>query len=339
MGARKGRPTMYDVARAAGVSHQTVSRVVNTAPGVAEGTEARVRAAMVQLGYRPSASARSLAARRTRAVGVVTFVGPYFGPMSTIQSVEAAARARRYTPYSVSLAGLEPRRSRAVLDDLLEHEVEGLVVVAPTDEQAELVDSVLPDDLPVLALEARLPGRPLVASDNELGGSLAGEHLVSLGHKAIGHVAGPADWSEARLRTVGWEKVLAGRGLDVGVRVDGDWSARSGYEAWPRLQEAGVTAVYAANDQMALGLLSALWGAGLRVPDDVSVIGYDNTPESGWYFPALTTVEQEFRRAGEVGIEQLMKLVEGQPVEPEVLVSPALVVRSSTGPVPGAAAD
>ena len=336
MGAHKGRPTMYDVAREAGVSHQTVSRVVNSAPNVAQETEARVRAAMERLGYRPSASARSLAARRTRAVGVVTFVGPYFGPMSTIQAVEAAARARRYTPYSVSLAGLEPRQSRAVLDDLLQRDVEGLVVVAPTDEQAELVDSVLPQDLPVLALEARLPGRPLVASDNETGGALAGEHLVSLGHRLIGHVAGPPDWSEARLRTVGWERVLAERGLDSAVRVDGDWSARSGYEAWPRMQEAGVTAVYAANDQMALGLLSALCGAGLRVPGDVSVVGYDNTPESGWYFPPLTTVEQEFRRAGEVGIEQLMKLVEGLPVEPEVLVSPALVVRSSTGPVPGA---
>lgn len=334
MGAHKGRPTMYDVAREAGVSHQTVSRVVNSAPNVAEGTKLRVRAAMQLLDYRPSASARSLAARRTHAIGVVTFVGPYFGPMSTIQGVEAAARARRYTPYSVSLAGLEPRQSRAVLDDLLQRDVEGLVVVAPTDEQAELVDSVLPQDLPVLALEARLPGRPLVASDNETGGALAGEHLVSLGHRRLAHIAGPPGWSEARLRTVGWEKVLEAHGLEPGVRVDGDWSARSGHEAWSRMRQAGVTAVYAANDQMALGLLSALYEAGLRVPEDVSVVGYDNTPESGWYFPPLTTVEQEFRRAGEVGIEQLMKLVEGLPVEPEVLVAPALVERHSTGPVP-----
>lgn len=334
MGAGKQRPTMYDVARLVGVSHQTVSRVVNSAPGVATDTEQRVRAAMEQLGYRPSASARNLAARRTRAVGVVTFVDPYFGPASTMRSVEAAARARGYTPYSVSLAGLRLSQSRAVLNDFLQRDVEGLVVVAPTDEQAELVDSVLPSELPVLALEARLPGRPLVASDNEEGGLLAGKHLLALGHQVIGHIAGPPDWSEARLRTVGWAKALTDQGLDAGIRVDGDWSARSGYEAWPRMQEAGVTAVFAANDQMALGLLSALCQAELRVPADVSVIGYDNTPESGWYFPPLTTIEQEFLRVGEVGIEQLLKLVEGLPVEPEVLISPAFVARNSTGTVP-----
>ena len=323
---------MYDVAREAGVSHQTVSRVINGAPNVATATHERVRAAMQRLGYRPSASARTLAARRTRVIGVVTFVGAYFGPISTIRAVEAAARAQGYTPYTVSLAGLEMDQSRRVLDDLLQRDVEGLVVVAPTDEQAGLVDSVLPRDLPVLALEARLPGRPLVASDNEKGGAMAAEHLLSLGHTRIGHVGGPPDWSEARLRTVGFEKVLAASGLTPVARTDGDWSARSGYEAWPALRESGLTAVFVANDQMALGLLSALSEAGLRVPGDVSVLGYDNTPESGWYFPPLSTVEQEFRRAGEVGIEQLVRMVEGQEVEPAVLVSPALVVRRSTAP-------
>ncbi|GGK79861.1 LacI family transcriptional regulator [Ornithinimicrobium pekingense] len=328
---------MYDVAREAGVSHQTVSRVINDAPNVAAGTSERVREAMARLGYRPSASARSLAARRSRVIGVVTFVGPYFGPMSTIQGVEAAARARGYTPHTVSLAGLGLDQARGLLDDLLQRDVEGLVVVAPTDEQAGLVDSVIPRELPVLALEARLPGRPLVASDNVHGGELAAEHLVSLGHTRIGLVAGPPDWSEARLRTVGFESVLAASGLAPAGKADGDWSARSGYEAWPALRDAGVTAVYVANDQMALGVLSALCESGLRVPEDVSVVGYDNTPESGWYYPPLTTVEQEFRRAGEVGIEQLVRLVEGTEVEPEVLVSPALVVRRSTGAPAGAA--
>ncbi|SOC53774.1 transcriptional regulator, LacI family [Ornithinimicrobium cerasi] len=325
---------MYDVGREAGVSHQTVSRVINDSPNVAEETQRRVREAMERLDYRPSASARSLAARRTRVIGVVTFVGAFFGPMSTIQAMEAASRARGYTPYTVSLADLELDHARALLDDLLQRDVEGLVVVAPTDEQAGLVDSVLPGDLPVLALEARLPGRPLVASDNELGGALAAEHLVSLGHTRIGHVAGPADWAEARLRTVGLERVLAERGLEVVAKVDGDWSARAGHEAWPVLRDAGVTAVYAANDQMALGLLSAMCEDRLRVPEDVSVVGYDNTPESEWYYPSLTTVEQDFRGVGEVGIQQLVRLVEDRAVERELLVSPHLVIRRSTAAVP-----
>ncbi|WP_170233511.1 LacI family DNA-binding transcriptional regulator [Ornithinimicrobium humiphilum] len=332
MGATRRRPTMYDVAREAGVSHQTVSRVINGAPNVAPATAERVRAAMVALGYRPSASARSLAARRSRVVGVVTFVGAYFGPTSTIRAVEAAARARGYTPHTVSLAGLGMDQARSLLDDLLQRDVEGLVVVAPTDEQAELVDSVLPRELPVLALEARLPGRPLVASDNERGGALAAEHLLGLGHTRIGHVAGPSDWSEARLRTVGFEAALADAGLEPVVTTSGDWSARSGHAAWAALREAGVTAVFVANDQMALGLLSAMSKEGVGVPQGLSVVGYDNTPESEWFFPALTTVEQEFRRAGEVGVRQLVRMVEGQKVEPQVLVPPQIVVRSSTAP-------
>lgn len=333
MAAVRRRTTMYDVAREAGVSHQTVSRVINASPNVADDTQERVRAVMRRLDYRPSASARSLAARRTRVIGVVTFVGAYFGPMSTIHAMEAASRSRGYTPYTVSLAGLELDHARALLDDLLQRDVEGLVVVAPTDEQVGLVDSVLPDDLPVLAMEARLPGRPLVASDNELGGALAAEHLLSLRHTRIGHVAGPPDWSEARLRTVGLERVLARRGLSPTAKVDGDWSARAGHEAWSVLRDAGVTAVYSANDQMALGLLSAMCADGLRVPDDVSVIGYDNTPESEWYFPSLTTVEQDFRGVGEVGIQQLVRLVEGHDIDQELLVSPHLVVRGSTAPL------
>jgi LacI family transcriptional regulator len=322
---------MYDVARHAGVSHQTVSRVINGAPHVAPPTQERVREAMVLLGYRPSASARNLAARRTRAVGVVTFIGPYFGPGSTLLSIEVAARSHGYSAHISSLAGLSAQDAREALEVLLQRDVEGLIVVAPTDEQAELVGSVLPDDLPVLALEARLAGRPLVASDNELGGALAAEHLISLGHSTIGHVAGPPDWSEARLRTVGWERVLREHGLEPGPRVDGDWSARSGYEAGVALAASAVTAVYAANDQMALGLLTALHERGVSVPGDVSVVGYDNTPDSGWYFPPLTTVEQEFREVGAVGITQLLALVEGEPVAPQLLVPPVLVVRASTG--------
>lgn len=333
MDARAVRVTMYDVARRAGVSHQTVSRVINGAPNVAPPTKERVRDAMELLGYRPSASARNLAARRTRAVGVVTFIGPYFGPVSTLLSIEAAARSHGYSAHISSLAGLGPLDARAALEDLLQRDVEGLMVVAPTDEQAELVASVLPHDLPVLALEARLGGRPLVASDNELGGALAAGHLVSLGHTRIGHVAGPPDWSEARLRTVGWERVLREHGLEPGPRRDGDWSVRSGYDAGSELVGSGVSAVFTANDQMALGLLTALHESGVRVPEDVSVVGYDNTPDSGWYFPALTTVEQEFREVGAVGITQLLALVEGRHVEAQVLVPPVLVVRSSTAPL------
>ncbi len=332
MDGRRRRTTMYDVAREAGVSHQTVSRVINAAPNVSPGTEQRVRAAMALLGYRRSASARNLAARRSRSIGVVSFIGPFFGPASTLLSVEAAARARGYAAHITSLAGLGADDARGALDDLLQRDVEGLIVVAPTDEQVKLVEPVLPSDLPVVAMEARLPGRPLVASDNERGGALAAEHLLSLGHTRIGHVGGPLDWSEARLRTVGWQRTLEEHGVEPGPRIPGDWGAGSGYEAGRVMVDAGVSAVFAANDSMALGLLTALHEAGLRVPEDVSVVGYDNTPDSAWFYPPLTTVEQGFRDVGRVGIEQLVSLIEGQSVEPAVQVAPVLVVRRSSAP-------
>jgi DNA-binding LacI/PurR family transcriptional regulator len=335
VGTRRSRVTMYDVARAAGVSHQTVSRVVNGSARVRPETEARVRDAVAQLAYRPSTSARNLAALRTREIGVVSFVGPHFGPTTMLHSIESAARRHGYVTRISSVYGLERAQVEVAVHELLQLDIDGAIVVAPTDaDRGSLPD--WPAHLPVLALESRLgPGRPFVASDNETGGALAAEHLLGLGHRRIGHVAGPCDWPESRLRTVGFERVVRAAGVELGPRLDGDWTARSGHAAGQRLVRAGVTAVFAANDQMALGVLTALHQAGLRVPEDVSVIGYDNTPDSGWYYPALTTVEQEFSAAGAAGIAQVVALIDGEEVAEELLIPPRLVRRASTSAPPG----
>lgn len=327
----RARPVMYDVARLAGVSHQTVSRVINDHPNVRPETRDRVRRAMDELGYRPNTMARGLAARRSRTIGVLSFDERLFGPSSTLQSIEQTARAHGYAVLSSSLNGLDATEIGLAVEDMLQRSVDGFIVIAPRDEEQEAL-RVLPRDVPMVALEAQLrEDCPLVAIDNEAGGALVAEHLLGLGHRRVAHVAGPDDWSESRLRTAGWRAVLEREGIEEVATFSGDWSAASGYAAGRQLApREDVTAVFVANDQMALGLLTALHEAGRRVPEDISVAGYDNHPDSGWYLPALTTVDQDFRRVGLSGLLQMVAAIDGEPVAPSVLVTPRLVTRSST---------
>ncbi|WP_201023246.1 LacI family DNA-binding transcriptional regulator [Serinicoccus chungangensis] len=333
MDGRGRRTTMYDVAAAAGVSHQTVSRVVNGSPQVRPETVDRVRRAMTRLGYRPSGTARNLAVRRTRSLGVVSFMGPLFGPMSMLLSIEAAARRSGYAAQIVSAHGLDAGQVGAVLEEVLRRDVEGVAVIAPTDGQARMVDG-LRAQLPVVAVEGRLgEDVPFVASDNEAGGRLVAEHLLECGHRTVAHVSGPTDWGEARQRTAGWADRLIAAGVQPGPVWVGDWSPEAGYRAGlellehPRWEEVG--AVFAANDSMALGLMAALHRSGVEVPARVSVIGYDNTPESGWLQPALSTVEQQFDAVGAAAVERLVSLLEGGDGAAELLIPPRLVSRSS----------
>lgn len=326
--AGAGSVTMYDVARRAGVSHQTVSRVMNSRGHVRVSTAQRVRQAMEELGYRPSASAQSLAGRRSTTVGVITFNGPLFGPSSTLQSVEREARGHGYAVLSIALHGCDDDEVQDAVAELLRRDVAGVLVVAPRDDEQGWL-GLLPEHLPVVALEAALPGHPLVASDNEAGGVLVARHLLGLGHRRVVHVAGPPDWSESRLRSSGFERVLREAGAPPVETLAGDWSARSGYAAGVAVAQEDVTAVFAANDQMALGVLTALHRAGRRVPDDISVVGYDDHPDSAWYLPALTTVEQGFHAVGVAGITAMMQAI-GGVVPAGALIPPRLVEREST---------
>lgn len=327
---RKG-VTMYDVAALAGVSHQTVSRVINEHDSVRPATRAKVLAAMAELGYRPSATARSLAARRTHTLGLISFELPLYGPFAMLQGVERAARARGYSVISVSFHAAEREGVQAAIDELLRRDVEGLVVVAPRDGEAEALGPV-DKEVPVVALMRSIgAGVALVGSDNVAGGAAVAEHLLALGHRRLAHVAGPPDFAEADQRTQGWLGVLRRAGVTSSPTVAGDWSAASGYLAGCRIVEDGwATGVFVANDQMALGLYTAFAQAGVRIPQDVSVVGYDNQAESAWYFPALTTVEQEFARVGEAGIRRVMDLIDGSTDVAAVQIPPRLVVRQST---------
>lgn len=327
---------MHDVAALAGVSHITVSRVLNGYPAVRPATRERVLAAIAQLGYRRNPAARALVTSRTRAIGVLAPEVAQHGPASSVLAVESAAREHGYHPL-VTSAAVEHAATVAALEFLLDQAVEALVVIAPHETVLAAIHD-LDIRVPLVTLQApEMPGG--VGVDQRAGSRLATEHLLALGHARIQHLAGPERYLEAAARRAGFAEAMARAGHAAGDALTGDWSATSGFAAAARLHPE-TTAVVAANDQMAIGLLAALADAGRAVPAEVSVVGFDDVPEAAYVRPALTTVHQDFalvgRHAVETLIAQLGADVEGATADAGIL-PPRLVVRASTAPPAGAA--
>ncbi|MEO3872977.1 LacI family DNA-binding transcriptional regulator [Nonomuraea sp. B12E4] len=328
-------PVMADVAKEAGVSHQTVSRVLNDHPNVRADTRARVEAAITRLGYRRNLVARALVTKRSRTLGVVSFDTKLYGPASTIYGIEQAARTAGYFVSIVSLKSLDTASVREAIDYLAEQGVDGVVVVAPQRSAARALVK-LPSGLPAVAVEGTHSADvSAVCIDQMEGAKLAVRHLLQLGHKTVWHVRGPSDWLEAEGRLEGWRAALEEAGRPVPEPLVGDWSPHAGYEAGKSLAAMdGVTAVFTANDQMALGVLRALSEEGVRVPGQISVVGFDDIPESEFFSPPLTTVRQDFDVVGRHCIEVLLRQIDAGPTAYEPLViRPSFVVRSSTAPV------
>ncbi|MEV4415140.1 LacI family DNA-binding transcriptional regulator [Catellatospora sp. NPDC049609] len=329
---------MNDVARLAGVSHQTVSRVLNNHPSVREETRERVLKAVRQLNYRPNALARGLAGRRSRIIGVVSFDTILYGPAATLLGVERAARRAGYGISIVTLEQLDRAGVMAAVDALTEQSVAGVVIIAPLMTAAAAVHS-LPTGLPAVVVESDAAGElPAVSVDQVAGAGLAVRHLLDLGHETVWHIAGPRDWVEARDRVDGWRQTLERAERRVPPLVQGDWSPRSGYEAGELIAgRPDVTAVFCANDQQALGLLRSLHERGVRVPEDVSVVGFDDIPEAAYLTPPLTTVRQDFDEVGRRGLAALLELLDADGPVPVThpRVAPTLVVRASSAPPRG----
>jgi DNA-binding LacI/PurR family transcriptional regulator len=325
---------MADVARVAGVSHQTVSRVINDADHVRPETRERVLRAMVELDYRPNPVARALVTGRSRTLGVVSFDTTLYGPASTLFGIERAAHTEGYFVSIVSVTSLDRASVLGAVERLRAQGVDGILIITPQELAAEAVLHV-PPDLAVVAVEAGPEEQvPVVAVDQFAGAVAATEHLLALGHRTVWHVAGPSDWLEARQRIDGWAAALEAAGADAPPLLTGDWSARSGYELGRRLATVrDVTAIFAANDQMALGILRAVHEAGREVPRDLSIVGFDDIPEAQFFTPPLTTVRQDFN---EMGRQSLMLLI-GEIAAPQrsssrVVVDPELRIRDSTAP-------
>nr|WP_024286838.1 LacI family DNA-binding transcriptional regulator [Cellulomonas sp. KRMCY2] len=323
---------MSDVAAVAGVSHQTVSRVLNGHPSVRPETRQRVLDAIAALGYRRNTAARALVTRRTGTIGVLTSGSALFGPTSTLIAVEGAARDAGMFVSVATVARWEAQGMHEVLEHFMSQGVEGVVVIAAHDEAIEAVQA-FDAPIPVVMVGPKdLPGRlHSVAVDQYAGARLATRHLLDLGHTQVTHLAGPVDWLDARARVRGWQDELAEAGITAGDPIGGDWTAGRGYDVGLRLLDGVLpTAVFAANDQLALGLLRAFAEAGVRVPGDVSVVGFDDVDGSANFFPPLTTVRQEFGALGRRCMKLLLGAIAGDAVQPE-LIEPRLVVRASSG--------
>jgi DNA-binding LacI/PurR family transcriptional regulator len=333
--ARRRTAVMADVARLAGVSHQTVSRVINDSAHVRPETRRRVLAAMRTLDYRPNPAARALVTGRSRTLGVVSFDTTLYGPASTLFAIEQAAHAAGYFITIVSLLAMDRASVLGAVDRLRVQGVDGILVITPQEGAAEAVAG-LPAAVPVVAVEAGPPGSvPVVAVDQFAGAVSATRLLLDLGHRTVWHVAGPRDFLEAQQRVEGWRATLEGAGVEAPPVLAGDWSPRSGYEVGRRLAEdREVTAVFVANDQMALGVLRALHERGRRIPGEISVVGFDDIPEAQYFTPPLTTVRQDFGEMGRSSLRLLLDLMQSGQRPSRVTIAPELVVRRSTAPPP-----
>lgn len=323
-----------DVARLAGVSHQTVSRVLNNENTVRPSTKARVEAAIAELRYRPSMVARALVTRKTRTIGLISTGNPLYGPSSTALAFNEAARE---AGYQVTIASMSTSDRGAILeaiDVLLAQNVEALVLIASDVASIEVVQH-LELQVPLITAESsgRMGGHS-VSIDQFRGAELATSYLADLGHRRIVHLAGPSASLDAAERERGWRSVLAGRGFETREPVAGDWSPESGYAAAGRLLDGGeFTAIFAANDQMALGVLHALSDRGLRVPERISIVGFDDIPEAAHFIPPLTTVRQDFGELGRRIMEALLEVLRGEEFGEPVRTEPRLIVRASASSV------
>jgi DNA-binding LacI/PurR family transcriptional regulator len=327
-------PVMADVARLAGVSHQTVSRVINGQNNLRPATREKVEEAIRQLGYRPNTAARALVTRKSATLGVIGSKSGYWGPSTVHRTIQAAGRDAGYFVSSVNLQ----RNTREELVDAIDHlrnqGVEGIVLISATDDAVEVARAQEQWGVPVVVVEGDPAKTPwTVGVDQVAGAELGTRHLIDLGHVDIVHLAGPQEWTEARARLLGWQNAMYAAGLRPSQHVVGDWSAASGFEAGREIaRRDDVTAVFCANDQMALGLLRALTEAGRTVPAGprgVSVVGFDDIPEAPYLIPPLTTVRQDFEAVGRRAIEILRAAMGGAP-SPERLINPELVVRASS---------
>ena len=354
MTARR-RMTIKEVAQAAGVSTQTVSRVLNNRPDVAAETFERVQRIIADTGYAPNMLARGLTQGRSHVLGVVAFGLDYYGPSRILTGIEQQAAE---SGYSISL-NLIHQPETADVDDILNgligRQVDGIIWAIPEVAGNRAWSHERSPDLPIpVALVGSMAGQAFVPSigiDNRAIGRLATEHLLDGGARRIAIVTGPLGWWESQERLAGWHETLDARGIAEADRlvIEGDWGAESGERAIERLVDElpGVDAIFASNDQMALGVLHGAHRMGRRVPEDLALVGVDDIPEASHFWPSLTTVHQPLRDAGALAVEAIDARISEErrrgdhEAEPAfvTLLQPRLVIRSSSRPVGIAARD
>ena len=322
--------TIYDVARAAGVSHQTVSRVLADFEGIRPETRARVESALSQLNYRPNSAARLLRARRTNRIGVIADRVDLTGPARILAGAMERACEAGYLLDVVLTHGLDLEEIESALALVNDHRVAGILATAQTEATVEYLRQHTTGS--PFVVDARVPVSPAGSSMNELSGMLAADHLLDLGHRRVGYLSGPTAWLAACGRLAGFVRRVVERGGEVVWTREGDWSADSGATAWRGLRgdERAVTAVGCGNDSMAIGLISAAASADVVVPRDLSVIGNDDIHEARYLLPSLSTVAVDFEAEGRMLIDQLLAQVDPGLSRALTVPRPYLIAREST---------
>ncbi|MEV6034133.1 LacI family DNA-binding transcriptional regulator [Nonomuraea sp. NPDC052116] len=320
---------MADVARAAGVSAQTVSRALRDSPNVNPETRKRVIAAVERLGYRFNNAARVLSSGRSHTVGLVLLQsGGYYSRSAVTAGVEAAAGAAGYAVSIATIARLDTGLMERSLSKLADQGVDGIVIAVPLISVTQKMEDIT-RDIPTVTLDgSRTASARVLGIDQKEAGRVATQHLLDLGHRQVWHVSGPDEWIEARQRRQGWQECLAAAGIQAPPPLEGDWSPDSGYRQGQVLAMIpDVTAVFAASDEMAFGVIRALREHGRSVPADVSIVSVDDIALAAYCHPPLTTVRQDFYRSGAAAVALLLA---GETAD--ALATASLSVRDSTAP-------
>lgn len=324
-------PNIYDVARLASVSHQTVSRVINQSSSLKAETRERVLNAMKELGYVPNAAARALVTAKSKIIGILITDIVYHGPAGMMHSMETEALNAGYMAISASVDPQSLESINRGVEYLRRMGIDGLVVITPQSNSVTIVEKLI-TNIPVVYIDSPNQPKSLSASlDNFEGARKGTQHLIDLGHKNILHVAGPTEWFDAEPRIRGYEFAMNTAGLQPRV-LAGDWNIETGYRLAKDLDldSDGITAVFAANDNLALGIMHAFRERGISIPGRVSIVGFDDVPEAPYFAPPLTTLKTDLAELGRVSMGLILGFLKGEPVERVNVVEPELVIREST---------
>ncbi len=336
------RTTIIDVAHAAGVSYQTVSRVINSKPDVSDETRKRVETVIQELNYKPSIIARSLIQQRSYTIGVVTAGLKHIGPSRTLNGIAQQAENKGYTLLLKELPSYDTNDVQYLVDSLLSRHVDGIIWAAPEIGQNRnwIEKTSINLSVPIIFLSMHpIEGISVIDVDNYLGGQIATQHLIDNGYQNIGLISGPLDWWVARQRKSGWEHILLKNHREPSTQrwVEGNWSCASGEKAFRQLldQYPDIDAVFSANDQMALGAMSYAYLHKIRIPGDIAFVGFDDIAEAEYFSPPLTTIHQDLLNLGSTAVDEIVRAIE-ELREGKIwksnnhLLSPQLVIRQSS---------
>jgi DNA-binding LacI/PurR family transcriptional regulator len=333
---KRSRPTILDVAELSGVSYQTVSRVINNHPYVSEDTRKKVQAAIDELDYRPSKAAINLRAKSSKTIAVIVYGAWFYGPIQTALNVELAAKTSGFDVIVSNITETQ-RQFKESLQNVKDWSVDGIVIILPLHGLPQAEIKAICGDIPFVQIGTYASRKfPSVNFDDSFGAVQLMEHLISLGHRKFCEISGPLTWHSTQIRHQAYIGLCKKYGIEAPLHIEGNWTTPGGYQATRRLvqQAHSFSAIIAGNDSMALGAYRALQQAGLSVPNDVSLVGFDDIPEAAYFSPPLTTVQQNYIELGNLGLNYLIELMDSPEMPAEQkLIRPKLILRESTASI------